>query len=53
MQVTAPSINYQRTQIPLDLIELDVKRLGVGDTFNAVHFLYHGDQYSDLWKSDL
>ena len=36
VQVTAPLINYQTTQIPLDLIERFVKRLGIGDTFNAV-----------------
>ena len=36
VQVTAPLINYQTTQIPLDLIECFVKRLGIGDTFNAV-----------------
>ena len=36
VQVTAASINYQTTQIPLDLIEHFVKRLGLGDTFNAV-----------------
>ena len=36
-EVTAPLINYQTTQIPLDLIEHFVKRLGLGDTFNAVH----------------
>ena len=35
-QVTAPSINYQATQIPLELIEHFVKRLGLGETFNAV-----------------
>ena len=35
-EVVATSINYQRTQIPLDLIELFDKRLGLGDTFNAV-----------------
>ena len=37
VQVIAPSINYQTTQIPLDLIEHFVKRLGLGDSFNAVH----------------
>ena len=36
VQVTAPLINYQTTQIPLDLMERFVKRLGIGDTFNAV-----------------
>ena len=36
IQVTAPSINYQTTQIPLDLIEHFIRRLGLGDTFNAV-----------------
>ena len=30
VQVTASLINYQTTQIPLDLTEL-------GDTFNAIH----------------
>ena len=29
--------DYQTTQIPLDLIEHFVKRLGLGDSFNAVH----------------
>ena len=37
VQVTASKINYQTTQIPLDLIEHFVKRLGLGDTFNAIH----------------
>ena len=37
VQVIAPSINYQTTQIALDLIEHFVKRLGLGDSFNAVH----------------
>ena len=37
VQGIAPSINYQTTQIPLDLIEHFVKRLGLGDSFNAVH----------------
>ena len=37
VQVIAPSINYQTTQIPLDLIEHFVKSLGLGDSFNAVH----------------
>ena len=37
VQVTAPQINYQTTQIPLDLIELFVKILGLGDTLNAIH----------------
>ena len=34
VEVTAPSINYmyQATQIPLDLIEYFVRRLGLGDT---------------------
>ena len=45
-------INYQTTQFPLDLIEHSVKRLGLGDTLNLLH-IYHGDQYSNLWKSDL
>ena len=36
-QGIAPSINYQTTQIPLDLIEHFVKRLGLGDSFNVVH----------------
>ena len=38
IQVTAPSINYQTTKITLDLIEYFVKRLELGDTFNAVCF---------------
>ena len=42
VQVTVPSINYQTTQIPFDLIEHYVKRLGLGDTFNAI-------QLSVLW----
>ena len=38
VQLTAPSINYQTTHIPLDLIEHFVtKRLGLGDTFNGIH----------------
>ena len=37
VQVTAPQINYQPTQIPLDLIEHFVKILWPGDTFNAIH----------------
>ena len=37
VQVIAPSINYQTTQIPLDLIEHFVKRVELGDSFNAVH----------------
>ena len=37
VQVIAPLINYQTTQIPLDLIEHFVKRLGLGDSFNVVH----------------
>ena len=51
---TAPSINYQTTQIPIDPIKHLVKKLGLGGTFNAVSlsvslwFLY-----SDLRKSDL
>ena len=36
-QVTAPSINYQTTLISLELIEHFVKRLGLGETFNAVY----------------
>ena len=38
IQVTAPSLNYQTTKITLDLIEYLVKRLELGDTFNAVCF---------------
>ena len=37
VRVTAPSINYQTTQIPLDPLEHFVKRLGLGDSFNAVY----------------
>lgn len=37
VQVTVPSINYQTTQIPLNLMEDSVKRLGLRDTFNAIH----------------
>ena len=37
VQVNAPSITYQTTQIPLHLVEHFVKRLGLGDTFKAVH----------------
>ena len=48
VQITAPSINYQSTQIPLDLIEHFFERLGLGYTFNAIIFLYHGDLYSHL-----
>ena len=36
IQVTAPSLNYQTTDYTLDLIEYFVKRLELGDTFNAV-----------------
>ena len=36
VQVTAPSINYQTTQFPLELIKHFVKRLGLGDTYSAV-----------------
>ena len=36
VQVTAPSINYQTTQFPIELIKHFVKRLGLGDTFSAV-----------------
>ena len=47
-------VNYQTTQFPLDLTEHFVKRLGLGDTLNLLLiYLYHGDQYSDLWKSHL
>ena len=35
--VTALSINYETTHIPLDLIAHFVKILGLGDTFYAVH----------------
>lgn len=35
--VTAPSINYETTDIPLDLIAHFVKILGLGGTFYAVH----------------
>ena len=37
LQVIVPSINNQTTQTPLDLIEHFVQRLGLGDSFNAVH----------------
>ena len=37
IQVTAPLINYQTTQIPLNLTEHYVKRSGLGDTYNAIH----------------
>ena len=37
VQVTAPSMNYQTLQIPLNLIEHFVKGLGLGETFNAIH----------------
>ena len=37
VQITAPSINYQTAKIPLDLMEHFGKRLGLGDTFNAIH----------------
>ena len=36
-RVTAPSINYQTTQIPIDPIKHFVKKLGLGETLNAVH----------------
>ena len=37
VQDAAPSINYQITQIPLELMEHFLKRLGLGDTFNTAH----------------
>lgn len=38
VQVAVLSINYQTTQIPLDLMEhFFFKRLGLGDTFNVIH----------------
>ena len=37
VQVTAPSINDQTKQVPLDLIEHFVKRKSVRRQFNAVH----------------
>ena len=37
VKITASLINYHTTQIPLDLTEHFVKRLGLGDTFNAIH----------------
>ena len=37
VQITAPSINYQTSKIPLDLLEHFVKGSGLGDTFNAIH----------------
>ena len=53
VQVIAPLINYQTTQIPLDLIEHFVKRLGLGDSFNVVHLSL--SWWPVLWpvKSDL
>jgi len=48
LQVTAPSINYQTTQIRLHLIEHFVKRFWLGDTFNAD--LYRGDLYLTCGK---
>ena len=36
-EVTAPTINYQTTQVPLNLKEYFVMKLGLGDTFTAVH----------------
>ena len=53
VQVIAPSINYQTTQIPLNLIEHFVKRLGQETVLMLFIYLYRGDLYSDLWKSDL
>ena len=53
-RVTAPSINYQTTQIPIDPIKHFVKKLGLGETFNGVHLsvsLWFLN--SNLWKSDL
>ena len=38
VQVTASLIvNFHTTQIPIDLTEHFVKRLRLGDTFNAIH----------------
>ena len=34
---TNPSINYKTTQIPLDLREHFLNRLGLGDTFNSAY----------------
>ena len=41
-QVTAPLLNYQTSQILLDLPVLEhfVKGLFLRDTFNAVHFIF-------------
>ena len=53
-RVTAPSINYQTTQIPIDPIKHFAKKLGLGETFNGVHLsvsLWFLN--SNLWKSDL
>ena len=38
IQVTAPSLNYHTKDYTLDLIKYFVKRLELGDTFNAVCF---------------
>ena len=53
VQVIAPLINYQTTQIPLDLIEHFVKRLGLGDSFNVVHLSLSWWPVLWLVKSDL
>ena len=52
-RVTAPSINYQTTQIPIDPIKHFVKKLGLGETFNAVHVSVSLLLYSDLVRAQV
>ena len=56
VQVTAPSLNYQGTQISPNLMEnfTFVKRLWLGDTYCcSFTCITCNNLYSDLWKSDL
>ena len=56
VQVTAPSLNYQSTQISPNLMEnfTFVKRLWLGDTYCcSFTCITCNNLYSDLWKSDL
>lgn len=40
-EVTAPTINYQTTHVPLDLREYFVMKLGLGDTFICIMMVTH------------
>ena len=56
VQVTAPSLNYQSTQISPNLMEnfTFVKGLWLGDTYCcSFTCITCNNLYSDLWKSDL